>query len=213
MSGLLFLTVDDFLISRGTKGNILCNTIGGFSLILFYSTQCQHCQNFIPIFKKLPGTVGGCQFGMVNVGANKGLIRMSKETITPLTFVPYIVLYINTRPFMAYRGNADINEIRRFVIEVSQKINNKQKFSEEKVQEQARGSVPPYTIGHALYGDEEDFYKEFIVAYPSLNDKKPQGIGGQEQGLQQLQSQGNLYGQNDARSMQFNNVQRSMQRR
>ena len=71
------------------------NNIDNFSLILFYSTHCQHCQNIIPIMKQLPGTVTGCQFGMINVSKNKKTIRMSKNTITPLTYVPYIILYYN----------------------------------------------------------------------------------------------------------------------
>ena len=60
--GLLFLSANDLTVQKGARGNILCNSIPGFSLILFYSTQCQYCQNLIPIFKSLPGTVGGCQF-------------------------------------------------------------------------------------------------------------------------------------------------------
>ena len=71
MSGLLFLTADDFQLVKGVKGNIMCTGIQGFSLILFYSVQCEHCQSLIPIFKTLPGTVGGCQFGMINVSNNK----------------------------------------------------------------------------------------------------------------------------------------------
>ena len=47
--------------------------------------------------KQLPGTVTGCQFGMINVSKNKKTIRMSKNTITPLTYVPYIILYYKQR--------------------------------------------------------------------------------------------------------------------
>jgi hypothetical protein len=165
MSGLLFLTSEDFTISKGTKGNILCHSIPGFSLILFYSTQCEHCQLLIPIFKKLPGTIGGCQFGMVNVGANKAVVRMSKETIAPITYVPYIVLYINSKPFMSYRGPHDAGEIRRFVFEIAQKVNSKQKFSDEAaIKEDPRGGIPAYTIGHPLCGDDV-CYLEFDEAY------------------------------------------------
>ena len=67
MSGLLFLAIEDFVLSKGTKGNILCTSIPGFSLILYYSTQCPHCQTLIPIFKKLPGSINGCQFGIINI--------------------------------------------------------------------------------------------------------------------------------------------------
>lgn len=170
MSGLLFLTSDDFITSKGTKGPILCHSIPGFSLILFYSNQCPHCKMLIPIFKCLPGTIGGCQFGMLNVGANKDCIRMSKETIAPINYVPYIVLYINGRPFMRYQGPYDQNEIKRFVIDVAQKVQNKQKFSDDKVKEDPRGGIPQYTIGHPLYGDDDVTYLEFDTAYEK--DKK-----------------------------------------
>jgi hypothetical protein len=232
MSGLLFLSSEDFTINKGTKGNILCHTIPGFSLILFYSTQCEHCQKLIPIFKKLPGTIGGCQFGMVNVSANKSLVKMSKETIAPITYVPYILLFIAGRPFMRYSGPNDINEIRRFVFEVSQKVNSKQKFSEEQVKEDPRGeTIPAYTIGIPLYGDnEERTYLEFDEAYTAERKKKsdtrsqyqqgqgqpgrvaanvgqrPPGPGGPPGG-------GNYYGANDARSVQQTMVQRQVGRR
>jgi hypothetical protein len=199
MSGLLFLTQDDFFIAKGTKGNILCSSIPGFSLILFYSPQCEHCQNFIPLFKKICGTVGGCQFGMVNIGANKGIIRMSKETISPITFVPYILLAVGGKPLMVYRGPPDINEMRRFIIEVAQKINSKQKFSEEKVQEPPRGNIPQYTIGHPLFGEDEDFYFEFNKAYK--DEKKLAQANG-----------GNLFGQNDSRSNLQNQYQSTVQK-
>ena len=199
MSGLLFLSTDDFYIAKGTNGNIMCTSIPGFSMLLFYSTQCEHCAKFLPIFKRINGTIGGCQFGIVNLGANKRLISMSKETIAPITFVPYIILYVNSKPFLIYRGPPDVNEIRRFIIEVSTKIQNKQKFSDEKdnkIQEQVRGKIPQYTIGIPLFGEDEDFYKEFTEAYTA--EKKKQGGG-------------NLFGQNDSRSMQANHIQRTVQ--
>lgn len=165
MSGLLFLNSDDFYIAKGTKGNILCHSIPGFSLILFYSTQCVHCQNLIPIFKKLPGSIGGCQFGMINVSTNKSCVQMSRDTIAPITFVPYIILYINSRPFMRYQGPHDLNEIKRFVFEISQKMESRQKFSETDVKEDPRGGIPSYTIGHPLYGEDNVSYLEFNTAY------------------------------------------------
>lgn len=167
MSGLLFLSSDDFNVSRGTKGNILCHTIPGFSLILFYSTQCEHCQTLIPIFKKLPGSIGGCQFGMINVSTNKTCVRMSKSTIAPINYVPYIVLYVDGKPFMSYKGPHDSGEIKRFIFEVAQKVQGKQKLSGEKIREDPKGNgIPQYTIGHPLYGpDDKVCYLEFDTAY------------------------------------------------
>ena len=168
MSGLLFLGNEDFFVSKGSKGPILCNSIDGFSLILFYSIKCQHCQILIPIFKNLPGTIGGCQFGMMNVSANKQCIKMSKETIAPITYVPYLVLYIGGKPFMRYHGPHDINEIRRFIIEVSQKVNNKQKFaieSSSSTTKEIKQNIPGYAIGHPLVGEDNITYLNFEDAY------------------------------------------------
>ena len=168
MSGLLFLTSDDFLVEKSNKGDILCTNIPGFSLILFYSTQCVHCQSLIPIFKKLPGTIGGCQFGMINVTSNKECVRMSKDTIAPITYVPYIVLYIQGKPFMRYGGPHDGSEIKRFVLEVSNKVQNKQKFTSENIKEPEKGKsgIPQYTIGHPLCGfDDNVCYLKMDEAY------------------------------------------------
>ena len=166
MSALLFLSSDDFSIAKGTKGDILCNPIRGFSLILFYSMQCNYCHQLIPIFKKLPGTIGGCQFGMINVGQNKEVVHKSKDTIAPITYVPYIVLYINGRPFMRYNGPYDAGEIRRFVFEIAQKFQSKQKFvGDANIKEDPRGGIPEYTIGKPLYGDDLVCYLEFDEAY------------------------------------------------
>jgi len=167
MSGLLFLTSDDFLLEKSNKGNILVHNIPGFSLILFYSTQCVHCKLLIPIFKKLPGTIGGCQFGMINVTSNKDCVRMSKDTIAPITYVPYIVLYIQGKPFMRYGGPHDGSEIKRFVLEVSNKVQNKQKFTSENIKEPEKGKpgIPQYTIGHPLYGSDNVCYLKMDEAY------------------------------------------------
>jgi thiol-disulfide isomerase/thioredoxin len=111
MSGLLFLSEDYFKTMNTQKGDVLGTTIRGISLILFYSTQCPYCEPFIPVFKKLPGTVGGCQFGMINISTNRSIVEKSKNTIMPLTYVPYIVLYNNGQPLylmMAHPTNKNL---------------------------------------------------------------------------------------------------------
>lgn len=168
MSGLLFLTTEDFQISKGNKGPIMSTNIRGFSLILFYSTQCQHCKSLIPIFKNLPGTVGGCQFGMINVSHNKQCIMMSRQTISPIRVVPYIILYVNGKPYMRYQGPHDAREISRFIVEVSKKIQSKQKFikQDKRIRVDPKGGIPAYTIGHPLCGpDDKVCYLEFDNAY------------------------------------------------
>lgn len=167
MSGLLFLTADDFQLTKGIKGNIMCTNIPGFSLILFYSTQCQHCQSLIPIFKSLPGTIGGCQFGMINVSHNKNCIMMSRNSIAPIEVVPYIILFINGKPYMRYQGPHNSQEISRFIIEISQKIQTKQNFlkDDKNIKKPKNGKgIPAYTIGKPICEDDL-CYLEFQDAY------------------------------------------------
>jgi thiol-disulfide isomerase/thioredoxin len=165
MSGLLFLTSEDFVIGRGSKGPILCTNItNGISLVLFYSTQCTFCHTLIPIFKTLPGTLPGCQFGMINISQNRKVIQLAKDTIAPIEYVPYILLYINGKPYMKYNGPYDINEIRRFVVEVAKSVQKNQKFSSTNVV-QNKKSIPSYSIGVPLYGREDVCYLDFDNAY------------------------------------------------
>ncbi len=163
MSSLLFLSSNDFTVQQGTNGNILCTDISGISLVLFYSTQCVYCQKLIPIFKELPSTINGCQFVMINVSTNKRIVDMARQTILPIKYVPLIVMYVHGKPYYRYEGPKDINEIRRFILEMANNIQNKQQFTGK--DSNNKSSIPGYTIGHPLTGDDMVCYLEFDQAY------------------------------------------------
>ncbi|MCH9716131.1 MAG: thioredoxin family protein [Gammaproteobacteria bacterium] len=166
MSGLLFLNSDDFNVQAGTKGRILCNPIPGFSLVLFYSNQCQHCKTLIPIFKSLPGSMGGCQFGLINVGSNMDVVRKSKGTVTEIKYVPLVILYVNGKPFMRYAGKHKKDDLMKFIVQMSKRVQTKTTFANDKnVKEDPRGGIPAYTIGHPLIGEDDVCYLEFEKAY------------------------------------------------
>ena len=165
MSGLLFLQTDDFGINTGTQGPILCHSIRGLSLILFYSTNCAHSRNLIPIFKRLPGQLGGCQFGMINVSKEKNIVAMSKRTISEIKYVPLMILYVAGRPFIRYDGPHEESEINRFIREVSNKIQTKEKFTKEAPKQPDKKNIPAYASGQPLWGESDDFYMEFSEAY------------------------------------------------
>lgn len=168
MSSLLFLNSKEFAVQKGPKGPIMCHSVPGFTLILFYSHMCPHCQNLIPVFKRLPGTVNGCQFGIVNIHANPACRTMSDSTIAPIKYVPFIMLYIDGRPFMSYTGPYTAAEIQRFVIDVANNLQKKQEFSREKVREDPEGGgIPTYSIGKPISGgkDQNVCYLTFLDAY------------------------------------------------
>ena len=180
MSNLLFLTADDFELRKGTKGNIVCHDIPGYSLVLFYSTQCKYCKELIPIFKQLPGSISGCQFGMINVSKNKDIVHMSRNSIAPIDYVPYVILFINGKPSMRYDGPADVQTIQKFVIDVSNRFKgqnfnrqqqntnqnnqNNQNNQQAKIRHQEK-RIPEYCIGKPLCGDDKRCYLEFDTAY------------------------------------------------
>lgn len=172
MSGLLFLTSDDFQIQQKSKGNVLCHNIKGFSLILFYSTQCEYCKKLIPIFKELPGTIQGCNFGMLNVNRNKKIIQMSNQTIVPITYVPYCILFIDGVPFMRYDGPSNKDNILTFIVDVANKVENNRKFISNKDQQQQSQQsivdkpIPEYSLGRPLCGpNDKKCYLKWESAY------------------------------------------------
>ena len=173
-TGLFYLNETDFIIKENQKGKSLTVGLDGYSLVLFYSTKCQHCQSLIPIFKKLPQTVGGCTFAMVNVSQNKGLIAKSATTRSPIKYVPLLILHINGEPYMRYDGPHKIEEIKRFVIEIAQKVskNNKPQSNTQNsnsAPENVASEVPAYTIGRPKNAGKrnEVCYLGFESAYVS----------------------------------------------
>lgn len=155
---LLFLEEGDFFTSTDSTYNrlSLCHNIQGFSVLLFYSNRCVHCQQVLPIFMRLPQLVNGCQFGIVNVSTNRRLIEITKQTTSPINYVPLIILYINGRPYMKYDGPKTDVEIRKFIMKTSSDVHESgfAKVAKE-------NSIPQYTVGHPLIGETDVTYLEF----------------------------------------------------
>ena len=162
------LDESDFNVKEGPKGSTLNTGISGYSLVLFYSTKCQHCQALIPIFKKLPASVGGCTFAMVNVSQNKGIINKSQATKIPIKYVPLILLHIDGKPFMRYDGPHKFQDLKRFVIEIAQKVSKNNK-PQSNIQETPKKGpeIPGYTIGQPKNSGPRNTvsYNDFDKAY------------------------------------------------
>ncbi len=130
-----YLSHEDFYIDpNGMKGPVLCNTTEGICVVLFHAEQgrCTHCEEAIPEFKKLPRMFPSVIFGMCNLNKYPKVYSMSKETIVPFKYVPYIILYYNGRPFMRYEGEKTATEMAEFVQEVMQRIHSTKTFVDKK---------------------------------------------------------------------------------
>lgn len=180
MNALHFLSSSNFRIVNKDGKALLYTDVPGFALILFYTTDCPHCSALKPIFHTLPGKVGGCHIGMVDVKHNKQCILMSRQTTAPITVVPYVVLYVNGKPYMRYKGPASDQEIVKFVITVAKQAQTQiqpqqsaqssgqaQNRQDSRVQPQVGSSIPAFTIAQPKSGDKCDgvCYLDYGDAY------------------------------------------------
>jgi hypothetical protein len=158
---MLFLSADDFFVVQSQSQSFLSHSIYGISLILFYSNGCNHSNRFLPIFKSISNTTYGCQFGMINVSTNRHVIQMSQSTVTPLKFVPLLILYLNGHPYMIYDGPKEVYYIQTFISEISNSMSSKQQNQQNPNRHIQQGTirntkhVPEYLIGigHTLVDD------------------------------------------------------------
>jgi len=166
MNSLLFLSEQDFSIQQGKKGNVMCNNLPGVSLVLFYSKKCPHCNDIFPIFKNLPQIIPGCQFALLNISTNVNVARMSQKTIAPITHVPFIILYVNGRPFLKYNGEKSLRAVVGFVNEVLARIQSKKNFSSN-TRVEHDDDIPEYSVGipFNMVCEGEQCYLTFNEAY------------------------------------------------
>lgn len=149
MNNMLFLQSKDFFVDEGTKGKVLCNNQKGICLVLFHADaqQCAHCEETIPEFKKLPYRMASIKFGLCNVSKNRETVEMSAQTIAPITYVPYIILYVQGRPLMRYDGERTVDKILEFLTDVTNRLQTNKTFFENKGQMKVESEIPAYTIG------------------------------------------------------------------
>ena len=180
--GIYFFNNDDFTVRQNMKGKLLTFTeeYKGLYLVLFYSRECKYCDQLMTEFKQLPQSIMGCRFVMVNINQNPEIVEKSKETISPITYVPDLILYVNGLPYIRYDGPNEVNEIKRFIIDISNKLEKTSFLTEEKQEQhppqiveeiKPEDVIPEYTVGKPLCGSNRDVYGrcylEFDNAYVS----------------------------------------------
>ena len=145
---LIHLSTSDFEIKQGNKGPALCIKIPDLTFVLFHADpdRCAHCHELIPEFVKLPYVISGCRFAMVNLNRNAEIVKMSKSTTTPLEYVPYLVLYINGRPFIRYEGDKNLESLAEFIAEFMNRLKNQTNFVSTQKTVKLENEIPPYSV-------------------------------------------------------------------
>jgi thioredoxin-like negative regulator of GroEL len=181
--GIYFFNNDDFVVRENMKGKLLSFTeeSKGLYLVLFYSKECPHCDKLLTEFKQLPNLINGCKFVIVNINKNPGLIEKSKMTISPITYVPDVILYVNGLPYIRYDGPSEMELLKNFILDIYQKLQKTsflnesnpalpQRTSQPAVETKPKEEeIPSYSIGKPVCGNAKDAYDrcylEFDNAY------------------------------------------------
>lgn len=120
---LLVLEDQHFSLLLSKSGaKLLCTGIEGISLILFHTPDCEHCPDLKESFKILSQHIKGVHFGLCNVRQHKNVVHLSKESTTVIQYVPYVLCFINGKPFAKYDGDRSVKGIKDFIQTVHAKV-------------------------------------------------------------------------------------------
>lgn len=153
---LIELHADSFRKLKGTKGYVLgIPNANNLTLVMFYSTQCEYCDQAMPELARLSRHLREnnlpIQVAVCDVGKNRAVIKEAADTVDPIKYVPYSVIYLKDRPYVRYNGNKVAEEMFKYLIEVMRRIDTRQQFVRTDVrtgqQEEEEKDEAPQTSG------------------------------------------------------------------
>lgn len=144
MNSIISLRADDFKLEQGQKGLIMTSGIKGISLVMFYSPLCKNCNELFPKFRHLPQVINNIRFCVLNINENRSIIELSRKSISPIEFVPYILLYVNGIPFSQYDDHPTLEKLIAFLNYSSKLIEAKKSFIDRKFK--IESEIPKYSI-------------------------------------------------------------------
>lgn len=170
MSSITFLGSHNFVVI-GTRQKALGINIPGNVLVFFKMDRCPNCSQFEPVFAQLPKQETRVNCATLNITQNKDVVIMSRDTSTPITAVPILILYINGQPYARFNGTKNIESIRAFITKAlssNPSGQHQQQFMQTPVQQNMYGgSRPPAAQGGPAYNQSKSFMPEIGTA-PSM---------------------------------------------
>jgi thiol-disulfide isomerase/thioredoxin len=114
MSNILVLGGQNFAVI-GRERKVLGTNVNGTVLVLFKITGDPNCSSFEPIFAKLATKEKRVTFAVLDIQQHRNIVNASHQTITPITGVPLLILYINGTPKAKYNGARTEQGINTFL--------------------------------------------------------------------------------------------------
>jgi thiol-disulfide isomerase/thioredoxin len=85
-------------------------------LVIFTGNGCEYCVKFIELMKEVaPQFEQDIIIGILNLSNHPVVHEKSKNTPTEITHVPFLILYINHRPYIIYKGDYTYSDIINFL--------------------------------------------------------------------------------------------------
>lgn len=116
-----FLSYADF-VTIGTRQKTLGIKLQGNVFIFFKMKGCGSCAEFEPIFAQLSKMENRVLCAILDItdAQNREVVKWSRETSTPISAVPVLILYVNGRPHAKFLGTRSIPSIQSFITKALQ---------------------------------------------------------------------------------------------
>jgi hypothetical protein len=170
MSRISFLDKSNFVI-LGTRQKSLGINLQGNFLVFFKMAGDPNCAEFEPIFAKLSQTEKRVSHAILDVSQYKEIVIWSRETSTPITGVPLLILYVEGRPHAKFNGTKNVTSIQTFITKAlgagAQSQPNKQ-FMPSNNMYGAGGSSPGYSAPGGMNHQQGNAWEPDIGKAPSM---------------------------------------------
>lgn len=130
---LIKLNHNAFKKMKGNRGYILgIPNATNLTLLMFYSDRCEYCEQAMPELVKLNNVLRQnnlpIQVAICNVGENPQVIQEAQQTVDPIKYVPYMIIYQRDRPYLRYNGKKIAQEMFSYLMEVLKRVDTRQQF-------------------------------------------------------------------------------------
>jgi thiol-disulfide isomerase/thioredoxin len=154
----MFLTPNDFAIQNG---ELVKPNDQGYTFVFFFTNDCRWCDDVKPAFNYLSRMIRGVNFAYMDVSQNNWQLRdMSLRTMTPIEYVPLLILFGNGHQIAQFFQDEDnpqnnIPKMQNFIMANTRRQHQQQTSSSTTRikgdsgagSSQGGNSIPAYSIG------------------------------------------------------------------
>lgn len=154
MASILYLEKNNFVII-GTRDKVLGINLEGIVLVYFKMSGDKNCASFDPTFARLAQKDQRVTCAILDVTSNRDVVVWARQTKTPISAVPLLILYVNGRPHAKFNGAKNERSLESFITGALQPVRDvapRQDFMRGPAH--APAPAPTMHRGANMYGGE-----------------------------------------------------------